>query len=197
MRSKSTTLCFLLLYLGAGCKTGYDLETDALTRFTLQKSDTIYHFQAVKPAEKNPKVNQSIFYYWFRPDTILVTRGGFDGKLLNGEYKSFYPNKNLKESGRFKAGLKTGEWKSWYSNGELQSVTKWQAGKKEGKFQEFTPDGDKQRTGNYKKDKLSGYITTYSGGTEAYKEKYREGEPVIKKEKSDSRKKKAPDAAQY
>ena len=194
MRSKLTVFSILLLYMSSACKTGQDLETTALERVTLNKSDTIYQFYTSKPTGRKPQVHESSYYYWFRGDTVLVTRNGFDGKLLHGEYRSFYPNKNLKESGRFEYGLKTREWKSWFSNGELQSVTIWRSGKKEGQFQEFSSDGQKQRSGQYKEDKLSGYISAYSGDSVAKKLFYRDGKPIVEKDKSDSTKKRSPHA---
>lgn len=194
MRKKLTVFSILLISVGSACKTGQHLETKALDRVTLNKSDTIYQFYTIKPTGKKPQANESDYYYWFRADTVLVTRNGFDGKLLHGEYRSFYPNKNLKESGQFEYGLKTREWKSWFSSGELQSVIFWRSGKKEGRFQEFSPDGQKLRSGQYKEDKLSGYISAYSGDSVARKQFYRDGKPVVEKVKSDSTKKRSPHA---
>lgn len=158
MQIRYAVLSIILLYISSSCKTGQNLETDVLNKVVLNKSDTIYQFYTNKPTGNKPKVRESDYYYWFKADTILVTRNGFDGKLLHGEYKSFYPNKNLKESGLFEYGLKQGEWKNWYSNGELQSVCRWRAGKKEGEFREFTQNGQKLRAGQYKSDNLTGYI---------------------------------------
>ena len=42
--------------------------------------------------------------------TILVTQGGYNGRLLNGDFRVFYPNKNLKENGNYQFGLKEGTW---------------------------------------------------------------------------------------
>jgi hypothetical protein len=196
MRIKTTVFYLLLVYWCGGCKTGWDLETEALNRIILNRSDTIYQFYTIKPTDKSSGVKESDYYYWFRPDTILVTRGGFDGKLLHGEYRSFYPNKNLKENGRFEYGLKTGEWKSWFSNGELQAVSKWHTGKKEGRFQEFSPNGQLLRAGYYRNNKLYGYLTTYAGDSVVNTLYYRNGNPVIQEKKTDSTKRSTPNAAQ-
>lgn len=184
MQIRCALLYILLLCIGNSCKTGQGLETDVLNRVVLNKSDTIYQFYTFKPTGNKLKVKESAYYYWFRADTILITRNGFDGKLLHGEYKEFYPGKNLKESGQFEYGLKTGGWKSWYSNGELQSVTRWRAGKKEGEFHEFAPNGQKLRSGQYKENKLAGEITNYSADTVIARVCYKEGLPVIQKEKT-------------
>src|ERR1041385_2738163 len=47
----------------------------------------------------HPKIGYT--YYWYSDNDIKATDGGFDGKLLHGEYKSFYLDKNLKEQGNF------------------------------------------------------------------------------------------------
>lgn len=151
---------------------------DALNRVVLNKADTIYQFYTIKPNGKTPQATDGNYYYWYHSDTILITRNGFDGKLLHGEYKVFYPNKNIKESGAFMHGLKTSEWKAWFSNGELESVSHWKAGRKTGQLQEFTPDGQKLRTSEYKNDKLSGYMISYAGDTVVNKTLYRDGQRV-------------------
>jgi hypothetical protein len=189
MRTKLTVLSIFLLSISISCKTGQELGTETQNRVVLNKSDTIYQFYTIKPTGRKPKVKESSYYYWFRADTILVTRKGFDGKLLHGDYKAFYPNKNLKESGQFEYGLKNGEWKAWFSNGELQSVSNWRAGKRQGKFQEFSPNGQKLKASQYKEDKLSGDINP--ADTVANKVRTRNAQPVIKKEKSDTSEKKS------
>jgi antitoxin component YwqK of YwqJK toxin-antitoxin module len=137
------------------CKPQEDLKMDALNRVILNKSDTIYQFYTIKPSDKQQQATGNYYYFWFKPDTILVTHSGFDGKLLHGEYKVFYPNKNLREQGNFKNGLKTGEWKSWHSNGEIQSVSHWRMGKRDGKLEEYDIKGDKIRTAPLNNDSLS------------------------------------------
>jgi len=81
----------------------------------------------INPAS-NPSVKSNLFYYWYEANEIHSTQGGFSGKLLNGTYNEYYPNKNLKEQGGFKKGLKTGTWKSWNKDGTLAEITKWQKG---------------------------------------------------------------------
>jgi antitoxin component YwqK of YwqJK toxin-antitoxin module len=105
------------------------LETTALNRVTYQKKDTVYLFYVAKAPDKL-KVRMRNKYHWFASDTILITSGGFDGKLLHGTFKVFYPNKNLKEEGEFEYGRKTGIWRSWATNGMLVEVVKWKGRKK-------------------------------------------------------------------
>lgn len=129
------------------------LQTTALNRITFIKNDTLYVFFVLKPGEKfKPKSSGN--FHWFRPDTILITNSGFGGKLLNGEYKVFYPNKNIKESGFFDHGLKTGEWREWDIEGRLLKITNWKNGFREGNFIIYDKDGIKINEGYYSKDTI-------------------------------------------
>ena len=82
----------------------------------------------IDPVLSNPSSKSALFYYWYGSNEIHVTQGGFSGKLLNGQYTEYYPNKNLKEQGQFKKGLKNGLWKAWNGDGLLLSTTKWNNG---------------------------------------------------------------------
>jgi antitoxin component YwqK of YwqJK toxin-antitoxin module len=130
------------------------LKTTALNRITFAKNDTLYRFFLVKPGKKIA-AKSGVNYYWYRPDTILITNSGFDGRLLNGEYKVFYPNKNLKESGIFDEGVKTSEWRSWDESGRLLQVYNWKKGHLEGKFFIYGNDGKINQQGQYSKDSLT------------------------------------------
>jgi antitoxin component YwqK of YwqJK toxin-antitoxin module len=82
----------------------------------------------IDPIATNPTAKANLFYYWYEANAIHSTQGGFSGKLLNGQYNEYYPNKNLKVQGGFKKGLKNGEWKSWNVDGTLTEVTTWKNG---------------------------------------------------------------------
>lgn len=101
----------------------------ATDRRWMNQHDTLYSFLTTKP-EQPIKTRPDKLYYWFNKDTIMTTIGGYAGRLLDGEYKVFYPNKTLKEMGNFRLGLKTGIWKIWYPNGNLASMTQWKDGEK-------------------------------------------------------------------
>jgi hypothetical protein len=155
----------LFVFINWYCKPQEELKMDALNRVIINKSDTLYQFYAIKPNDKQQRAAGNHYYFWFKSDTILVTRSGFDGKLLHGEYKVFYPNKNLKEQGNFKNGLKTGEWKSWHNNGEIQSVSHWRKGRKDGKLEEYDINGYKIRTAQFNNDSLFRNKQEYSKDT--------------------------------
>lgn len=120
-------LVLLVFWVSKSTNAQQKLETTALNRITLIKNDTSYIFFVLKSGKKK-SVKPDMNYYWFRPDTILITNSGFGGKLLNGEYKVFYPNKNIKESGFFDYGLKTGEWMEWNEKGRVVQIYNWKKG---------------------------------------------------------------------
>lgn len=161
--------------------TGYaqELKMQALNRITLNKQDTLFEFYVKKPSKKN-KVRKDANYHWFKPDTILITQGGYSEKLLDGSYKVYYPNKNLKEQGSFSFGVKKGVWKNWYPDGKLQSIVNWREGRKEGSFSEYDVSGDKVKSGKYKNDLLSGDLIEYQKNGKKKKFTYKKGFPVIK-----------------
>jgi hypothetical protein len=91
-----------------------------------EKDQTI--LAQINPVNSSPKVKSGLFYYWYSAGSIHFSQGGFSGKLLNGSYNEYYPDKNLKQQGTFKKGLKDGTWKSWNEDGTLSSATKWKNG---------------------------------------------------------------------
>lgn len=82
----------------------------------------------IDPVSSTPVAKDSLFYYWYGSNEIHITQSGFSGKLLNGGYTEYYPNKNLKEQGMFKKGLKNGVWKSWNRDGQLLTSSNWKNG---------------------------------------------------------------------
>ena len=82
----------------------------------------------VLPYKSDPKIRNDRRYFWCLNNVIHSTQGGYNGKLLNGHYIAFYPDKNLKEEGDFNRGLKDGVWKTWNPNGDLTNVVTWSEG---------------------------------------------------------------------
>src|SRR6218665_1209092 len=70
-------------------------------------------FRAIKELE----------YYWYYSNRIMHTQGGCEGKLLNGQFTSFYISNSLKEKGTFKQGLRNGEWICWFDNGMISETS--------------------------------------------------------------------------
>lgn len=79
-------------------------------------------FQVI-PNKKTVQASAEHTYYWYASNTIYQTRGGYDGRILNGAYTAFYLSGNLKEKGRFKNGLKHGKWTVWFEDGQLKEIT--------------------------------------------------------------------------
>jgi antitoxin component YwqK of YwqJK toxin-antitoxin module len=97
----------------------------------------------------NPK--KDLTYYWCTSNKIMETQGGYEGKLLHGDYTVFYhSNNNLKEKGKFKNGLKNGEWTTWYENGKIASITHWKSGKLHNSLKAFDNSGNSTGEKRYK-----------------------------------------------
>ncbi len=129
--------------------------------FTISSADSVIVFEVVSKKDPNIKVQNDRKYYWYYANAILITNGGYDGKLLNGNYTSFFINKNLKEKGKFKDGLKIGEWKIWYENGNLKEVSFWKNGLKNGDYTLFEISGDIIEKCLYKDNKVHGNRITF------------------------------------
>jgi hypothetical protein len=112
------------------------------------------------PVSEAPDLHNDRLYFWYSANTIHSTQGGFSGRLLNGTYKSYYPNKNLKEAGVFKEGLKDGIWKTWNENGNLVRQYTWKKGLRSGKYFLCNEQGYIRESGTYKNNVLQARDTT-------------------------------------
>ncbi|HVV07190.1 MAG TPA: hypothetical protein VHC96_23345 [Puia sp.] len=178
----------LLVSLFASAQQENKFTIKALNRQIINRKDTIYRFYAISPASPVDVRNYRV-YHWYKADTILATMGGYDGRLLDGEYKVFYPGKNLKEEGMFHNGLREGEWKYWQPDGRLSGVFHWKKGVRKGAFEEYDDSGRKVRQGYYVNDRLSGKVTVYGPGAGVHRVRYKNGEPVSEKPKKKGKKK--------
>ena len=144
---------------------------------------------------KDISVNNDRTYMWYASQKIIETKGGYDGKLIHGTYRSFYLNNQLKEQGEIKYGLRNKEWKYWYADGKLKEVINWKKGVKNGSYYLYNDYGQLMAKGNFKQDKLNGKFYTYGpNGNVVDKKKYKKGDEIqpkikTKKEKNKSRKK--------
>jgi len=133
----------------------------------------------------NPRLNskEALTYYWYTSNKIMQTRGGFDGRILDGPYTSYYMSNNLKEKGIFKSGLKNGEWISWFENGQIREISHWKNGLKSGTDKVFGADGKLQTQTDYRNDKIDGYQLSYEGDKISARKKYRKGVEQVAKVK--------------
>lgn len=104
-------------------------------------NDTVFVFYTEKIPDEMSFDNDKE-YYWYKNDSIYKTQSGADGKLLNGTFVSYFPNKALFEQGSFYMGLKHGIWKTWFPNGKLHYIATWKNGKKEKSTIEYDSNGN-------------------------------------------------------
>lgn len=172
------------------------VEPDKMKSFniTVNYPEYTVKTQMLKDAKKIT-TDAELTYHWYTAQKIMETKGGFDGKLLHGTYRSFYLNDQLFESGEFKYGIKSGEWKNWYPDGKLKEITHWKQGRKNGKYALYSNYGKLMATGTFKNDLLTGTFTTYdASGNVSSKRIYKKGKEVIKQQKV-KKSKKQKDAA--
>lgn len=151
-----------------------------LDRITVNESEqTITAFTKPVKAEFSPLPDRN--YSWFSAGRIKSTQGGFSGKLLNGPYSVFYPDKNLKEKGQYAKGLKQGAWSAWNENGNLSAILNWDRGIRNGRFKEYDTSGTLIKSGKYHKGLLHGEIKTYQGQDSTAVVFYKNGKPAVKK----------------
>lgn len=167
------------------------VEPDKMKSFniTVNYPDYTVKAQMLKePKKMHP--DAELTYHWYTSQKIMETKGGFDGKLLHGTYRSFYLNDQLFESGEFKYGVKTGEWRTWYGDGKLKEICHWKNGRKNGHYALYSDYGKLLASGTFRRDLLTGTFTTYdaSGNVSAIR-KYRKGKEVLKREKAQKVKK--------
>ncbi len=131
--------------------------------------------------QKKIVLNENLTYYWYSSNKIIETKGGFDGKVLNGNYTAYYLSKNLKEKGTFKNGLKTSKWTSWFTSGKISEITNWKKGVKDGVYKKYNEFGDLIEESNYKNGELNGTKIVYEKGKVVSNKNYQKGIEVILK----------------
>lgn len=179
----------LLLFLFCTCLSPVLAQLDTYKRqpvqhFTVNLEEVTLRFAAID-GEVNVRPNNDLTYHWYRANKVLQTQGGFDGRLLHGEYQEFYLNKNLKSKGSFVKGLRIGEWKAWYDNGQLKEIRNFKDGRLHGAFFQFDREGRLQLESRYKRGVLHGTTRSYAGGKLLSEREYRKGvEKEAKKKKT-------------
>jgi len=132
-------------------------------------SAEIYH----KDKVVKPRINR--YYIWYRANDIKTTRGGYDGKLIHGDYTVFYHDKSLKEKGKVRKGQKKGRWIRWYANGEIYEIMHWKKGQQHGVFEVFNEKGELVLKGKNYKGKVNGKLITYLNSKIVSVKKYKNG----------------------
>ncbi|MBI2269785.1 MAG: hypothetical protein HYU69_05435 [Bacteroidetes bacterium] len=125
------------------------------------------------------RYSDTLKYYWYGTNKIIITQGASDGKILHGKYSTFYYNNNLKEQGFFKKGMQNGQWKKWNSTGIIQDISNWHKGYRQGKQILFDSAGNKASELSYKKGKLHGPFVIYIKGKVASKKHFQKGVELL------------------
>lgn len=137
----------------------------------------------VMPLKSRVNTDKEYTYSWYAFNKIMETKGSYDGKLLNGIYKSFYLNNNLKEQGNYKKGLKSGKWTCWFENGKTKEISYWKNSMKNGGSTMFDETGVELKRSNFKNDKLNGHVIEFKADTIFSDQKFKNGRVVLVKEK--------------
>ena len=144
--------------------------------------DSYYAYVELLEEDKIKKVDNTLFYYWLKAKEIHISRGGYEGKLLHGEYSAFYNNDNIKEQGHFNKGLKHGTWKEWFPSGEMKSMSEWKNGMLHGTVKYYDEYGKLVSCKQYKNDKAHGKHYTCSDSAMVIT-RYRNGKEIKTKPK--------------
>ncbi len=181
---RNSRLCFVfILYLGQlnfFYSQKYNDPTTAKKFEVIVNAENSTIKTYVLRQKKKVQTKANRIYYWYGSQKIMETIGGFDGRLLHGEYTAVYLNNQLKEKGSFCYGLKSNRWKYWYYDGKLKEVITWKKGRKNGYYALYNDFGELMAEGNFKNDKLHGSFKTYgNSGKLIEKKKYKNGEELI------------------
>lgn len=164
------------------------------TKFTVYINEETGNVKAeVLDTKNGPVVKEYLTYYWYVPNQIMETKGGYSGRLLHGNYTSFYDNKNLKEKGRFSGGLKSGKWMKWYDNGKIMEIVNWKSSRKNGKYKLYNEMGEVVLEANFSNDKLNGKTVSYHAGKILSVKNYKNGDEIIEKTEGGNVEKKKPE----
>lgn len=182
INTRSNIFLFFVLFCIPVYSQNFPVTTGS-HRVYMNKADTIYEFYAVRP-EKSFKPLQDKLYYWYSPDTLLITKAGYSGRVLHGSYKEYYSSKSLKVNGNFSNGLMNGKWSFWYPDGRLQKNETWKNGLKNGYTSEYNQAGGIITQIYFDGGKKKGMELRYNPDAKKYDTTYyKHGNPVIKKVK--------------
>lgn len=90
-------------------------------------------------------------YHWVRSQSLMVTRGGVGGAVLDGAFCAYHPNGQLREQGELRGGLKHGEWKTWDRSGRSMISARWYQGLRHGPEIHYAADGSITGRSRYRK----------------------------------------------
>ena len=175
MRASKLVIFVLLFMVGLPHTMAQKIVTNELQEIFMNASDSSLNFTiSRKIQKKQPKLDMSKRYYWYKSGVLSNNKGSYFGFLLHGKYREFDNMKRLREEGEFNYGLKVGIWKTWYESGEVESLVKWKKGLKQGKSYYYDYNGVLQKMIPYDDDVIDGNVIVYIG-THQEKIKYKDG----------------------
>lgn len=152
----------------------------------IQNHITINHDNGAKEifdvSTKAPKAKPQRLYHWYASQKVHNTQGGYSGKLLDGDYSSYYPNKQLARQGKYRKGLADGNWKEWRENQRLAKIEKWKNGYLSGKASLYDERGNLTESGTKKDGEWHGKVYTFVTADSSYQWIYYDHGTKISKE---------------
>jgi antitoxin component YwqK of YwqJK toxin-antitoxin module len=113
-----------------------------------------------KTLKKPLKPSPLLYYTWYKYNQVFTTQGGYDGRILNGEYTSSFKSNSLKMKGHYNNGLKSGQWYEWGPDGKLKEVSNWKNGMRN-KISTTYISGAVSRDDHYQNNLLNGKSIKY------------------------------------
>lgn len=156
---------------------------EPINSIAIEYNDSWVKFYYLATSDHAIQPEPNLYYHWYFKDQIHVTRGGFSGKPLHGEYTAWYNSNNLKEKGNFYYGLNDGTWMRWYENGMIKEVISWEKGTRNGIQRKYDYEGNLVKEMNYKKGQIHGYVFIYQKGEIVAKKKYKNGREIVRRTK--------------
>lgn len=139
-------VCSIILSTLLMCSSGFGQHNNKWDRDHFQKTsytdDGIKQVFCFYKETVRISVSNDLLYAWYDNKVIHNSQGGYSGRLLDGSYTEYYPNRQLRSKGKYKNGVKHGLWKSWHPNGMLKSITHWRKGKVFGKRRIYNTQGE-------------------------------------------------------
>lgn len=151
----------------------------------INSPDSSVHAHVVNTASAcKPQMGRR--YYWYNMNTIISSEGGFSGRLLHGNYTSYFHNHNLKSQGNFENGLKHGIWINWFVNGRVKERTRYSHGLVDGHRELYDSTGHLSTRMYYRNGQRAGKTKIFrQDGTDSTI-RYKNGVEVIPDVKNDS-----------
>lgn len=140
--------------------------------------DTLLEFYTLKEGKKLGIIQKDMYYTWFKTNSIHYSKGDYEGRLLNGDYKEYYPDRQLKQKGSYSQGLKDGLWQIWNESGTLLQSETWDKGNRSGYSILYDAKGMLLKKVFYKKNRFDGESIEWLSDSSYRKTIYKDGDKI-------------------